>query len=361
MTDENDNTYYLNRITRWGDTDWARGFAELLLAFLGQFRNSGLPRDIRKVLSGCSYATLPPTALAVVLNKRLTDDPMNDPAVDSFIRDAVTLAAPHTAYAAHLLMARASSYVVWCVRDKGLPLDPELIWGVRTIDKYTTSANQHLSEGTRRNYRALLMRISEVLVPDQHPKRTTPLNKKHAAEPYTPDEMAAFRDWAASQLTAAKRDRAMLMLVLCAGAGIRPSEIPLIHHEHVTVDDDGILITVDSETESRDIPLLSEWEEWMTVLLERRPTDESLWGRVNRRTTHNLTSSFTENTYGRPPRADRLRHTWLTRHLTVGVPMKELFRAAGLGQMSQLSELLEHVEYRDEADYRRILRSEAGA
>lgn len=355
------NLLYINRIVRWGDTDWARSFAELLIQFVGLFRDPNLPRKVSKALARCSYATLPPAARALILTRPLTDDPMDDPAVDSFIRDAVTLAAPHTAYAANLLMTRTSHFVVWCVRDQGWPLDAEVIWSVRAINLYVTTAHEGLSEGTRRNYRALLTRISEVLLPDQYPERVTPLSHKQSAEPYTRDEMEAFREWAGNQLTPQKLDRAMLMLILCAGAGVRPNEIPLIRHEHVTVDDAGIVIVVHSEDGPREVPLLAEWEEWMIAILERRPREESLWGPVNRRTTHNLTSSFTERSHGHPPRADRLRQTWLQHHLAAGVPMKDLFRAAGQKKMNHLPELLEHIEYRDRADFRRIFRSEENA
>lgn len=96
----------------------------------------------------------------------------------------------------------------------------------------------------------------------------------------------------------------------------------------------------------------------MKALLARRPADESLWGKTNRRNTHNLTSSFTENSYGNPPRADRLRHTWMLRHLDAGVPMKDFCRAAGITKMQHIHLLLEFSEYAEESDYRRVFRSE---
>ncbi|MFD4957748.1 hypothetical protein [Microbacterium sp. NPDC058389] len=360
MDNETDLTY-LNRITRWGDTEWARGFAEILLEFLGLFRTPNLPTKVKKVLARCSYATLPPTALAVVLSEKTPDAAMDDPAVDSFVRDAVSVAAPHTAYAAKLMVRRAAHFVTWCVRDQGWPLDAEVIWSVRAIELYVSTVHSELKEGTRRNYRALLIRISEVLLPEQHPERTASLSGKDTAEPYTREEMAKFRTWAGDQLTPDKRDRAMLMLVLCAGAGVRPREIPFIYHHHVTVDEDGILLVIDAEDGRREVPLLAEWEEWMIVLLERRPRGASLWGPVTRSSFHNLTSAFTERTHGDPPRADRLRHTWLTHHLTVGVPMKDLFRAVGVSKMGHLPQLLEHIDYRSETEYRRIFRSEDNA
>ncbi|MFG6402531.1 hypothetical protein [Microbacterium sp. P04] len=348
---------YLNRITRWGDTSWARDHSATLARSLGSYRTPTPSKELARALSRCSYATLPPGVLSVVTGRELTNGPEGTSDLDAFVRDAVTVAAPHTAYAASRLLSATSGYVSWCVRDMGWPLDVDVIWSVRAIDLYSTTANLELSEGTRRNYRGQLMRISEVLLPHEHPERPTPLSARRSSAPYTPTQMTAFRNWAGDQLTPQKRDRAMVMLVLCAGAGLRPNELPLVFPAHVVVDEAGILVTVPGEN-TREVPLLSEWEEWMVVLLERRRADESLWGNVNRRTTHNLTSSFTENSHGNPPRADRLRHTWFVRHLTAGVPMKDLFRAGGFTKMQQLHLLLEFIELRDEADYRRIFRAE---
>jgi len=351
---------YLNRITKWGDTSAEQGHAEVLAKYLGSYRLPNPPRELARALAKTSYASLTADALHVVTRQELTDDPERSSEVDAFIRDAVSIAAPHTGYAAKLLINDVSRYVTWCVRDSGWPLDAQIIWSVRAIDLYATTANQQLSEGTRRNYRGRLMRVSEVLLPHEHPEKQTAMSKRSTVASYTAAEMVRYRQWATSQLTAQKRDRAMVMLVLCAGAGIRPSEIPLISPSDVIVDDEGILINVGGD-EPRQVPLLAEWEEWMLALLDRRPENETLWGPINRRTLHNLTSAFTERSYGNPPRADRLRHTWLVHHLHVGVPMKELFRAAGVTKMQHLHLFLEFVDSRNDTDYRRLLRSEEQA
>lgn len=348
---------YINRVTRWADTSWAEKHHEVLAAHLGEFTKTGQPSSLAKALARCSYETLTAPALSIVNEHVDAADPLG---IAAFVRDSVTLAAPHTAYAAKLLMTSTTRYVTWCVEDMGFPLDAHTIWSVRAIDIYSTTANQQLSEGSRRNYRGQLMRISEVLLPHEHPERVTALSKRATSAPYNPTEISKHRAWATSQLTPAKRDRAMVMLVLCAGAGVRPSEIPLIHPEHVRVDNEGIIVAIPSD-EPREVPLLAEWEEWMEALLKRRPAGEPLWGKVTRSSTNNLTSSFTENSHGNPPRADRLRHTWFVRHLTAGVPMKDLCRAAGVTKMQHLHLLLDFVEYREESDYRRIFRSEEQA
>lgn len=344
---------YLNRITKFDDTTDAKDHSAVLATHLGRFRSSTNPARVRRILAKHSYGGLTPEARDLVTDRTIAGVEPGSP-MDEFIRDSVTLAAPHTAYAAKLLLTQTAQYVQWCV-GQGWPLEANVIWSVRGIDIYSTTANQDNSEGTRRNYRSMLLRVSEVLVPEEHPERPTPLSHKDITAPYTAPEMEAFREWAGSQLTELAQCRAMLMLTLCAGAGVRPGELPFLRHEDVTIDEHGILISV----AGRQVPLLAEWEEWLLNVLERRPKDELLWGAVNIRNTSRLASTFTERSFGKPPRADRLRHTWLVGHLAAAVPMKDLMRAAGIEKLQHLHLLLQFVDLRADEESRRLLRGEA--
>lgn len=344
---------YLNRITKFDDTTDAKGHSAVLATHLGEYSNAGLPKRVATTVAKYSYAALTTEARELVMERKL-DGVEPGSAVDRFIRDSVSVAAPHTSYAAKLLLTQTAQYVQWCL-SQGWPLNAETIWSVRGIDIYSTTANQNNAEGTRRNYRAMLLRISEVLLPEEHPERPTPLSRKNVIAPYTAAEVDAFREWAGSQLTDLARDRAMLMLTLCAGAGVRPGELPFVRHEDIAIDEDGVLITV----AGRVVPLTAEWEEWLLAVLDRRPKTETyLWGAVNIRNTSRLASTFTERSFGHPPRADRLRHTWLVNHLAAAVPMKDLMRAAGIEKIQHLHLLLEHVELRDADESRRLLRGE---
>jgi len=344
----------VNRSAAGEDTTEVRTHAEAVADYLGSYRMANPPRELAGALSKTSYAALTAETLRVVSAQPLPAPVDAD--LDDFVRDAVEIAAPHTTYASKLLVADAARYVAWCVRENGWPLDAQIIWSVRAIDLYATTERTNRSEGTRRNYRARLMRISEVLLPHEHPEKPTALSNRTTQAPYSANELARFRAWATSQLTPQNRDRAMVMLVLCAGAGLRPNEVPLVHPSDVTVDDEGTLITVRGD-EPREVPLLADWEEWMLALLERRPADEALWGPVNRATTRNLISAFTERSHGTPPRSDRLRHTWIVHHLAEPTPIKELFRAAGVTKMQHLHLFLEFVGSLDQSDYRRALRA----
>lgn len=347
-----DTSTYLNRITKFLDTTAAKEHSELLGQLLGSYRTDDHPARTQRILNAHTYPALSPEVRTLVTDDALRGIEPGSP-MDEFIRDSVTVAAPHTPYAAKLLLSHAARYVLWC-RSQGWPLTAESVWSVRAIDIYSTTANLNLKEVTRRNYRTFLLRISEVLMPEDHPERQTPLSTRTTVAPYAVHEMDRFRDWAGAQLTELKRCRAMLMLTLGAGAGLRPGELPWVRHEDVIVDDAGIVI----RTAGREVPLLAEWEEWMLTVLERRPKGELLWGHVNVHNTSRLASTFTERSFGNPPRGDRLRHTWFTHHLSIATPMKDLMRAAGIVKLQHLHLLLDYVEPLDDSAYRAALRAE---
>ena len=56
------------------------------------------------------------------------------------------------------------------------------------------------------------------------------------------------------------------------------------------------------------------------------------------------------------PRSDRMRATWVVRHLRAGTPIKELMRAAGISKFENLARSLEYVPDLDSREYRRRLR-----
>ncbi|MDN4598026.1 hypothetical protein [Leifsonia virtsii] len=280
------------------------------------------------------------------------------PLIADFVKDACSLAAPQTKYTAKLLTTIATAFVTWCVVERGLPLEAGVIFSRQAIDMYATEENRGRSEGTRRNYRAMLLRIAEVLVPEQHNERLTPLSRKGVAAPYSAEQMAHFRFWALGQHTEVKRRRAMLMLVLCAGAALKPVEIVDLMPGHVRVGGGGILIEVHGGTSPRLVPLLAEWDEWMTALLADAEPEIPLWGPPNRSDGGNLLSSFTQYTIGEHPVGNRLRATWIVKQLQAGAPIKEVHRALGFEKFENLPRYLAYVTPLDDESYLSALRLE---
>ncbi|MDQ1580152.1 MAG: hypothetical protein QOD05_927 [Microbacteriaceae bacterium] len=335
---------------RYADTSWARKRIDVLAPALGTFPSAS--SVVAAVLDGCRLSEEVSAAMAKYKPCGLDAE---RPELEAFARDACMLAAPATAYTGERLLSVAGPFVVWCVKEQGWPLQADVIFSRQAIDMYCTEDKRGRSEGTRRNYRAILMRISEVVAPDEHPDALTPLSRKRIASPYSAAEMDGFRLWALGQVNAEKRRKAMLMLIFCAGAGLRSSDIAQIFADDVTVDAEGVVITVRG-TNPREVPLLREWEQWVIPALEASPMEFPLWGKPNRTNGSNLLSSFTQYTVGAYPRGDRLRATWIVAHLQAGTRMKELFTALGFDKFENLPRYLEFVSSLDQTDYRAALR-----
>ncbi|MCI0156821.1 hypothetical protein KNO15_08940 [Leifsonia shinshuensis] len=342
----------------FGDTTWARSHASDLADAVGAFaRQTG---SVAALLTRIGHNALPLEAREAMTTYKPRRDTETWPRIAEFVRDACSLAAPQTAYSAKLLVTITTAFVTWAVVERGLPLQTDVIFSRQVINVYATEENRGRSEGTRRNYRSMLLRISQVLLPTEQGASMTPLSRKGIAHPYGPKEMEEFRSWALGQKTQAKRRKAMLMLILCAGAALRPVEIIDVAAEDVLIDDLGVFINVRGGTNPRSVPLLAEWEDWCIALLEDADQDVPLWGPPNRSDGGNLLSSFTQYTIGKHPRGDRLRSTWIVGRLQAGVPIKELFRALGFDKFENLPRYLAFVQQMDVASYRSAIRNSGG-
>ena len=308
------------------------------------------------------YFSLPEEVTNQMRTQKPRSRPM-DPAkwahIRTFVTDSVALTLPQTPYTARVLTSTATRYVDWAVFGQRLPLQAEVLWRRELINEWALDETLGLSEGTRRNYRKYLARIADAVEVEPSQLPFTPINRKGTEAPYTPAEMISFREWAANQPSALLQRRGVLMLVLCAGAGLTSSEVGQICPEHVLVSDRGIMIDVQGN-QPRLVPLLAEWDDWLLAILAKNPPQgEPLWGATKRKDKSNLLSSFVETASGKGPRGDRLRHTWIVTQLTRRAPMKELFLAAGVRKMEHLGRLLEFVPPLTGDEYLQTLRGEA--
>jgi integrase len=286
-------------------------------------------------------------------------DPAQWAAISQLVRDAVTTAAPQSAYSAHRLLVTVAGYVQWAHFHAGLPLDARILFRREIIARYMTRNPRNLEEGTRRNYRSMLLRVSEVLSPDYVAKPMVSLNGRTILPPYSAKELNELRDWANGQNTLGKRRKASVLLALIAGAGLRPIEVAELHRRDLHFDSEGVLISIHNESGSRTVPLLAEWESLLRWAVSAVAEDDLVFGMPNRRTYKNLLSGFVVHTVGKhKPRSDRLRASWLVRHLSAGTPMKALMEAADITKFLNLERYLQFVPELDSVEYRQALRAE---
>lgn len=343
----------------YNDTTWARSHDVALRTNLGSLRTPAeLGSIVNEALRRASWTILSMAVVTFMTDYVPNIDRAMWERIGPFVRDAVSVAAPMTPYSAEVLIRAASHFVSWCLR-RGWPLDAETIWSRQAIDLYVNDKRLKLADGTRRNYRGYLMRISEVLLPEEHGEKMTALGRKTTAAPYTAEEVAEFRRWAVAQRTPLKVYRCMLALILCAGAGLRAGELVEVRQADVTLTNaGGYIINVRGDLH-RSVPLLREWDEWMTAVLEQIPAGhETLWGMPNRKRPTAALSAFTQTTDGDAPTGARLRATWLVTHLSAIAQIKSLFIAGGFEKFEHLGRLLHYVSDVPDDNYIDFLRGE---
>jgi hypothetical protein len=309
-------------------------------------------------LGGSNYSEMAKEVIASLENYAPKEATTREWAnVQPFVEDAVARACGSVAGARKVLRI-AAVYVLWCVGEQGLPLQPEVIFAPLTIDAYCNQAG--LSEGSRATYRSSLMRISATLVPEANPPAMTPVRRRTIQPPYNVAEMKRFRDWARGQHTLNNRQKAMVMLSLSAGAGLWPAEIDLVVREDIVADGAGVIVCVRGDN-PRQVPVLRQWEKWLLEVAETRAVGEPVFGTIARSKDKSLLNAFTSKSVGEAPTNARLRATWIVTHLALATPMRALFRAGGFQQLGNLHHYLAYVEDLGEVEYRTLLRGEARA
>jgi len=346
----------------WGETSWARRHAESLVRLIGRPARGMSVGDAQ--LLGGTYHQCSKEARLAMYNYSPDIDPVIWNDISAFVNDVVSVTAPHSAYSAERMMTTTTSFVEW-TSIGGLPLDAKLLFRRKTIEAFTQqmAKKKSLSHGTLRNYRSMLLRISEVLNPELNPSPMKALNDRSSVPPYAEKEKELLQFWAHSQRTDALGQKARAMLSLAAGAGLRTREIAQLRKKDVLRDGEGILLTVTDHTGTRLIPMLARWEPMLGRVVEEVESDEAwVFGSASRGLSKNMLSKFAADSEGAiRPRVDRLRATWLVDHLQARTNMRALMIAAGISKFENLTRYLQYIPELDSREYRSHLRLEANS
>lgn len=267
----------------------------------------------------------------------------------------VVASATTDAKAAARLMVIAAPFLVWAIKEQGLPMAKGALFTQRVVEAYCSSID--VTDGTRATYRSALIAAAEAVNPKGFPRRLERIARRTIKPPYSAEQMVAARAWATGQHTALKRRQAKLMVALCAGAGLRANELELLCSD-VTVDAHGVLLSLRGGETPRQVPVLREFEQWVIDALDELPADAPLWLSEGRSPNKSMLNSFTAKTTGAAPNGQQLRATWIVAHLNMGTPIKELMQAAGMTQFNNLHHYLEYVTDVDEPTYRNLLRGD---
>ena len=276
----------------------------------------------------------------------------------SFVADSIALALPMTAYAVETLLGPVMRFVHWAVFVVGCELDALVVFDRDLIETYVRDVlPRELAPGTRRNYRAWIFRVAEVVNPDKNPRKPMPLNEKSMGAPYTESDIISLDRWAAGQSTPYRRSNAATLVALGTGAGLSSIEIAHLRRDAVTVRADGsVELTVFIKGDlKRRVVVSAEFEEIIATQINDLQDDSFVFLPQRSRTENDVVSAFVAKTLhprGTPTvTVRRLRNTWLVTQMVNRVDVLTLMEAAGLQSLESISRLAQFVP-RPTADQR---------
>jgi hypothetical protein len=143
--------------------------------------------------------------------------------------------------------------------------------------------------------------------------------------------VAAFRSWARGLPTSRYRDNMAVILSLALGAGLNSQEINRLVGTDVTTSSDGVSIHVIGDR-SRSVLVLRDYEDEVAGLSRRTGEGPAFLPertRIDRKQVPNFIARCPVGSVGRP-NSNRLRNTWIVRHLSAGTHLSVLAQAAGV-------------------------------
>ncbi|WP_425834056.1 hypothetical protein [Streptomyces fractus] len=292
--------------------------------------------------------------------------PRNPPAawedIAPLVRSVVTATAAVVPYDVERLLHITGRLALWA-EATGLEREPDTWLRNEAIDAFVLSLLGEVGASTVRTYRTWLLRVRDALAFSERgeaaPARLHALPNPH--QPYTRDELARLRHWAA-HLPRQQRSDGLALLGLGAGLGLTAREVaasrgsdlrrpraqgPLLHTGAVRI-----------------VPLVAR-AGWDPVLSDLAAAAGGGYLFRPRRTVayaKNLISSWSllhRPPGGLPPvSAGRLRATWIVELMAARIDHDLIAKAAGLASASSLARYQHHVPPLDEVTAMRLLRGD---
>jgi integrase len=279
--------------------------------------------------------------------------------IRDFVLSSVTEVLGKTPYDERDLLLVTTRLSLWCWQTLGMQLDPNVVLSRQVVDRFCAEGLPGYSEATRGNFRSQLLRMSELLLDAKAiSRRLTPLKAANPSRPYSDAEVIALRSWSEHQSTSARRINARVLMALGLGAGLSAIEIGELRVADIQSDSEGLLIKV-SAGRVRSVPVLREWEPALLARAEQLNGDQYAFRENHKQAFPNLISGFVARSRQSPvlPQSQRLRATWIVRHLNAGTPVVPLLRAAGVESLEALTRYVRFTRPIDEAEARAMLSS----
>jgi len=258
------------------------------------------------------------------------------------VRDAVAAARPRTPFIADYEMSVVAQLVLWADR-LGIPLEPAVVLSPETIERFFNEGMPHLTHGSRVNYRTHLWKVGRaVLGPELFPPKPLPGQRSVVSPPYAEDEINDLWSWARGLSTTHMRRNARALLAIGLGAGLTSEETQRLVGTDVRVTD-GIVVVDATLKHAREVPVLEAWAPEVLGFAEEsgsRPYFAPERSRITRRDIIGFVERCSLDGTARFC-IQRLRITWIVRHLSAGTHMLLLEAASGVGA----GQLVKYLKY----------------
>lgn len=217
------------------------------------------------------------------------------------------------------------------------------------IERYIDVATPELGELSKATRRSLLRRTARRVTtnaPWEPPP--TRLHTAPRKRPYTDQEIEAFRSL--QQPTELAQHRLQALLVLGLGAGVTGVEYYSSTARDVWTDERGVTLLRVHGRRPRIVVVFDDWAEELHAVAARVGDGHLLGGTLPKaeasRLWHIMGVIHFPDWTGRLE-LERLRSTWLVRHLDQGTPLRALLPAAGLTTTAACTDLLPYVRVPD--------------
>jgi hypothetical protein len=265
-----------------------------------------------------------------------------------FIESAVARCVDHTAYSNTDLHHACSRLVLFVGTQPNVELTDSTVFAAPTIEKYIATLVD-MSPASRGNLRSMLYRMSEVLLGTTGKgDMSYALSASSPSEPYVAQDEAQLRRWCRAQSDTRSGD-ARVLLALGFGAGLSAGEIVAARPGDIEegVDGSGRVAYFVNATgaRARRVQLDGTWAVEAVEVSAARASAEWLFAPKRKGTGKNLISNFIARgpDTGLRPNTQRMRATYLVKHIEAGDSVTELMRVAGVQSLDALARYVRFV------------------
>jgi integrase len=261
-----------------------------------------------------------------------------------FIESAVARCADHTAYSNADLHHACGRLVLFVGTEQNVELTDAIVFAAPTIEKYIATLTD-MTPASRGNLRSMLYRMAEVLLGTTGKgDMSYALSASSPSEPYSAAEVSAIKGWAGKQSDAREVNVAAL-IGLGFGAGLSASEIAGVRVSDVERDSDGSVHVSVTSGRYRRVQVDEQWRSEVDFALEYGSADDLFFCPKRKGTGKNLISNFIArgSDVGLRPNTQRMRATYLVKHIEAGDSVKELMRIAGVQSLDALARYVRFV------------------